>query len=60
MNLLAQLDPIQGKLQEEFPGWRIWYVYRDGKATWGGQREPVLNTQTPDELRKAIRKIQAG
>ncbi len=58
MSLLAELDQTQAELQNEFPGWRIWYVYHPGGITWAAQREPVLNTRSVDDLRAAIRKIQ--
>jgi hypothetical protein len=59
MSLLAELDQTQAELQNEFPGWRIWYVYRPSRITWAAQREPVLNTQSAEDLRAAIRKILA-
>jgi len=43
----------------EFPGWRIWYVYRPGRISWAPRREPVLNTRSAEDLRAAIRKILA-
>lgn len=58
MSLLAELDQTQAELQNEFPGWRIWYVYHPGGITWAAQHEPVLNTRSVDDLRAAIRKIQ--
>jgi hypothetical protein len=30
MSVLAELDQAQAELQSEFPGLRIWYVYRPG------------------------------
>lgn len=59
MSVLAELDQTQAELQNEFPGWRIWYVYRPGVVTWAAQREPVLNTRSAEDLRAAIRKILA-
>jgi hypothetical protein len=54
MSLLAELDQTQAELQDEFPGWRVWYVYRPGVITWAAQREPVLNTRSAEDLRAAI------
>jgi hypothetical protein len=59
MGLLAKLDHTQAELQNEFPGWRIWYVDRPGRITWAAQREPVLNTRSAEDLRAAILKILA-
>jgi hypothetical protein len=59
MSLLAELDQIQAGLQKEFPGWRLWYVYRASGITWAAQREPVLNTRSAEDLRAAIQKILA-
>jgi hypothetical protein len=59
MSLLAELDQTQAELQNEFPGWRIWYVYRPSGISWAAQREPVLNTRSAEDLRAAILKILA-
>jgi hypothetical protein len=59
MSVLAELDQTQAELQREFPGWRIWYVYRPGKVSWAARREPVLNTQSAEDLRAAILKVLA-
>lgn len=60
MSLLAELDQTQAELQDEFPGWRIWYVYHPRGITWAAQREPVLNTRSAEDLRAAIQKIRAA
>lgn len=60
MSVLAELDQIQAELQNEFPGWRIWYVYRSDKVSWGARREPVLNAQSAGDLRTAIGKVLAN
>jgi hypothetical protein len=60
MSVLAELDQVQAALQSEFPGWRIWYVYRPGAVSWAARREPVLNTQSAEDLRAAILKVVAG
>ena len=60
MSVLAELDQAQADLQNEFPGWRIWYVYRPDVITWAAQREPVLNTPSAEDLRAAIKKTLAN
>ncbi len=57
MSVLAELDQTQAELQKEFPGWRVWYVYRSSGITWAAQREPVLNTRSAEDLRVGILKI---
>jgi hypothetical protein len=59
MSVLAELDHTQAELQKEFPGWRIWYVYRTSGISWAAQREPMLNTRSAEDLRAAILKILA-
>lgn len=54
MSVLAELDQTQAALQSEFPGWRISYVYRPGAVSWAARREPVLNTQSAEDLRVSI------
>jgi hypothetical protein len=60
MSALAELDQTQAALQSEFPGWRVWYVYRPGKVSWAARREPLLNTQSAEDLRAAIAKVLAN
>jgi hypothetical protein len=60
MSVLAELDRAQAELQSEFPGWRIWYVYRPGNVSWAARPEPVLNTQSAEDLRAAIAKVLAN
>ena len=60
MSVLAELDQTQAELQSEFPGWRIWYVYRPGKVSWAARPEPLLNTQSAEDLRAAIGKALAN
>ena len=60
MSVLAELDQTQAELQSEFPGWRIWYVYRAGAVSWAARREPVLNTQSAGDLRAAMLKVTAS
>ena len=60
MSVLAELDQTQAQLQSEFPGWRIWYVYRPGNVSWAARPEPLLNTQSAEDLRAAIAKVLAN
>jgi hypothetical protein len=60
MSVLAELDQTQAELQSEFPGWRIWYVYRPGNVSWAARPEPLLNTQSAENLRAAIAKVLAN
>jgi|SRR5487761_874762 hypothetical protein len=60
MSVLAELDRTQAEIQSEFPGWRIWYVYRPGNVSWAARPEPVLNTQSAEDLRAAIAKVLAN
>ena len=60
MSVLAELDQTQAELQSEFPGWRIWYVYRPGPVSWATRPEPLLNTQSAEDLRAAIAKVLAN
>jgi hypothetical protein len=60
MSVLAELDQTQAELQGDFPGWRIWYVYRPGAVSWAARREPVLNTQSAEDLRAAILNVLAS
>ena len=59
MSVLSELDQTQAELQSEFPGWRIWYVYRPDAVSWAARREPVLNTQSAEDLRAAVLKVLA-
>lgn len=60
MSVLAELDQTQAELQSEFPGWRIWYVYRADAVSWAARREPVLNTKSAGDLRAAMLKVTAS
>jgi hypothetical protein len=60
MSVLAELDQTQAELQSEFPGWRVWYVYRADAVSWAARREPVLNSQSVGDLRAAILKVMAS
>jgi hypothetical protein len=55
MRALDELDRAQNLLEEEFPECKIGYSYRPGHVTWTAQLGPVLNTDSPDALRDAIK-----
>jgi hypothetical protein len=56
LSLVEQLDRTRQELQDENPGWQIWYVFHPhgGHATWHARRNPQLSAPDPDALRKAI------
>jgi hypothetical protein len=56
MHVLDELDRAQKLLEEEFPECKIGYSYRPGHVTWTAQLGPVLNTDSPDALRDAIKR----
>ncbi len=55
LHVLDELDRIQKKLEEEFPEWKIGYSYSAGRVTWSAQLGPMLNADSPDALRDAIK-----
>jgi hypothetical protein len=55
---LHALDRIKAELQEQFPGWRIWYVPHCGTkrhVTWCAQPWPIINSGSPEHLAADIR-----
>jgi hypothetical protein len=55
LSLLEELDQMRRELQNEYPGWQIWYVFHhDGLATWHARPKPWLNAPGSDHLRKLI------
>ena len=56
MRVLDELDQMQGLLEEEFPECKIGYSYRPGHVIWTVQLGPVLNADSPDALRDAIKR----
>lgn len=51
MSYLGGLDKIRAELQEQFPGWQIWFVPRSGRTTtWCARPWPLLNTDSPEQL----------
>ena len=53
---LTVLDERKRELEQDNPGWQIWYVPRsvDGSVTWCARPWPLLNTDSPEELQKLI------
>ena len=44
------------ELEEQFPGWHIWYVPRvNGPTTWCTQPWPLINSGSPEHLAAEIR-----
>ena len=51
MSYLSGLDKIRAELQEQFPGWHIWYVPRtDRTVAWCAQPWPLINSGSPEHL----------
>ena len=55
LRVLDELDRMQKLLEEEFPECKIGYSYQPGHVTWSAQLGPVLNADSPDALRDAIK-----
>jgi len=56
LRVLDELDRVQKMLEEEFPECKIGYSYSPGCVTWSAQVGPVLNGDSPDALRDAIKR----
>jgi hypothetical protein len=56
LHILDELDQMQRLLEEEFPECKIGYSYQPGHVTWSAQLGPVLNADSPDALREAIKR----
>lgn len=57
---LNALDKIKHQLEEQFPGWHIWYVPHHGGATaWCAQPWPLINSYSPEHLAEEIRQAHA-
>jgi len=55
---LHALDRIKVELQEQFPGWHVWYVPHcgtDRHVTWCAQPWPLINSSSPEHLAAEIR-----
>ena len=59
LHILDELDQTQRLLEEEFPECKIGYSYRPGHVTWTAQLGPVLNADSSDALREAIKRAYA-
>ncbi len=53
---LDYLDKIKHDLEEQFPGWHIWYVpCHAGPVAWCAQPWPLINADSPEHLAADIR-----
>ncbi|HEY6492085.1 MAG TPA: hypothetical protein VIZ43_02350 [Trebonia sp.] len=59
LHVLDELDRVQKMLQAEFPECKIGYSYQAHRVTWSAQIGPVLNADSPDILREAIKRAYA-
>lgn len=53
---LDELDRVQEMLQGEFPECKIGYSYHADHVAWSAQVGPMLNADSPDILREAIKR----
>jgi len=61
MSYLNELDRIKHELEERHPGWHIWFVpHLNRTVMWCGQRNPVLNEDSPEALSAAIEQVEAS
>ena len=52
---LSALDKIKQQLEEQFPGWHIWYVpHVNGPTVWCAQPWPLINSGSPEHLAAEI------
>lgn len=53
---LTVLDERKRELEQDNPGWQIWYVpHSAGRSvTWCARPLPLLNADGPEELQKLI------
>ena len=56
LRVLDELDRVQKMLEEEFPECKFGYSYQPGRVTWSAQVGPMLNADSPDLLREAIKR----
>ncbi len=56
LRVLDELDRVQKMLEEEFPECKFGYSYQPGRVTWSVQVGPILNADSPDLLREAIKR----
>ena len=57
----AERDEVKRRLEQEWPGWSVWYVPRalGGGAVWSARPLPLLNADSPEELVAKIRTAHA-
>jgi len=59
-SLLDDLDREKARLEEQLPGYKIWYVWHQphgkspGHATWCAQPLPTLSSDSPEHLIEEI------
>jgi hypothetical protein len=54
----SDLDTERDRLQNEHPGWKVWYVPHQNGVTWCAQPTPTLNEASTDDLEKAIHETE--
>jgi hypothetical protein len=55
MTSLTGLDRQKQALEEQFPGWHVWFIPRsDGSVAWCAQPWPLINSQSPEHLAAEI------
>ena len=59
LHVLDELDRVQKMLEAEFPECKIGYSYQADHVTWSAQVGPMLNVDSPDVLREAIKRAYA-
>ena len=59
LRVLDELDRVQKMLEAEFPECKIGYSYSAGRVTWSAEVGPMLNADSPDVLREAIKRAYA-
>jgi hypothetical protein len=61
MSYLTELDELRRQLEEQNPGWQIWYVpHLDRSITWCARPRPLLNEDSPESLAQAITQAEAS
>lgn len=51
MGFLDEQDKIKRDLEQQFPGWHIWFVPgMNKKVTWCAQPWPLINSGSPEHL----------
>jgi hypothetical protein len=60
VSYLDERDERKRQLEEQHPGWQVWYVPHHGQRVtkWCARPWPLLNADTPEALSAAIE--QAG